>query len=68
MANKPKTTAQKKPDPVDAPPVFTKDQLLKAKTLGVPVDAVKAVLKDGETYTREQAIQLVTDFLNKEVD
>lgn len=66
MNKKPQSTAGK-PSVKNVDPVFTKDQLLKAKTLDVPVDAVKAVLKDGETYTREQAIQLVTDFLKKEV-
>lgn len=51
--------------PVD--PVFTKDQLLKAKTLDVSRDVLAAVLKDGETYTRNQAVDLAAAFLNKEV-
>jgi hypothetical protein len=52
--------------PVDT--VFTKDQLLKAKTLGVPRDVLAAVLVDGETYTREHAVELATAFLDKEVE
>lgn len=57
-------TAQK---PTPADPVFTKAQLLKAKTLDVSRDVLAAVLKDGETYTRDQAVGLATAFLNKEV-
>ena len=62
MAQKKKTVA------VDQEaPVFTKEQLVKSKTLGVPRDAVAAILKDGQQYTREQAIQLVTEFLERKV-
>lgn len=44
MAQKKKTVA------VDQEaPVFTKEQLVKSKTLGVPQDAVAAILKDGQT-------------------
>ena len=54
MAQKKKTVA------VDQEaPVFTKEQLVKSKTLGVPQDAVAAILKDGQTYTREEAVRLV---------
>lgn len=48
-------------------PAFTKDQLVKSKTLGLPVDAVMAVLKDGKTYTKDQAVGLVNDFLERKV-
>ena len=48
-------------------PVFTKKQLVKSKTLGVPRDAVAAILKDGQAYTREEAVRLVTDFLERSV-
>ena len=48
-------------------PVFTKEQLVKSKTLGVPRDAVAAILKDGQAYTREEAVRLVTDFLERSV-
>lgn len=62
MAHKKKTVA------VDQEaPVFTKEQLVKSKTLGVPQDAVAAILKDGQTYTREEAVRLVTDFLERSV-
>ena len=50
-----------------APPVFTKNQLVKSKTLGLPVDAVMAVLEDGKTYTKDQAVSLVNDFLERKV-
>ena len=48
-------------------PAFTKDQLVKSKTLGLPVDAVMAVLEDGKTYTKDQAVGLVNDFLESKV-
>ena len=52
---------KKKADSVDqADPTFSKEQLVKSATLGLPRDAVAAILKDGQQYTREQAIQLVT--------
>lgn len=48
-------------------PVFTKEQLVNSKTLGLPRDAVAAILKDGQHYTREQAISLVCEFLERKV-
>ena len=57
---------KKKADSVDqAEPTFSKEQLVKSATLGLPRDAVAAILKDGQQYTREQAIQLVTEFLER---
>ena len=51
---------KKKADSVDqAEPTFSKEQLVKS--------AVAAILKDGQQYTREQAIQLVTEFLERKV-
>ena len=59
---------KKKTDSVDqAEPTFSKEQLVKSETLGLPRDAVAAILKDGQQYTREQAIQLVTEFLERKV-
>ena len=59
---------KKKTDSVDqAEPTFSKEQLVKSATLGLPRDAVAAILKDGQQYTREQAIQLVTEFLERKV-
>ena len=59
---------KKKADSVDqAEPTFSKEQLVKSETLGLPRDAVAAILKDGQQYTREQAIQLVTEFLERKV-
>jgi len=47
--------------------VYAKEQLVKCKTLGLPVDAVSAILKDDQTYTKEQAISLVSAFLERKV-
>ena len=58
MAQKKKTVAADQ-----EAPVFTKEQLVKSKTLGVPRDAVA----DGQAYTREEAVRLVTDFLERSV-
>lgn len=59
---------KKKAGSVDqAEPAFSKEQLVKSETLGLPRDAVAAILKDGQQYTREQAIQLVTEFLERKV-
>ena len=56
---------KKKADSVDqAEPTFSKEQLVKSATLSLPV---AAILKDGQQYTREQAIQLVTEFLERKV-
>lgn len=48
-------------------PVYSKDQLVNSKTLGLPRDAVKAILKDDQQYTKEQATELVTAFLERKV-
>ena len=59
---------KKKTDSVDqAEPTFSKEQLVKSATLGLPRAAVAAILKDAQQYTREQAIQLVTEFLERKV-
>ena len=55
------------PAGVDQAPTFTKEQLVKSKTLGLPRDAVAAVLKDGEVYTKDHAVRLVRDFLERKV-
>lgn len=59
---------KKNAEPVDqAEPTFSKEQLVNSKMLGLPRDAVAAILKDGQQYTKEQAIQLVTEFLERKV-
>lgn len=59
---------KKNVEPVDqAEPTFSKEQLVNSKTLGLPRDAVAAILKDGQHYTKKQAIQLVTEFLERKV-
>lgn len=50
-----------------AAPTFTKEQLMASKTLGLPRDAVAAVLKDGAVYTKDQAASLVRKFLSRRV-
>lgn len=63
----------KKKKPVKAPakkavePEFTKEQLVKCKTLGVPRDVIAAVLQDGQKYTKTQAKALAKKFLEKVV-
>ena len=61
-------TAKKKAPAADqaAEPTFTKEQLVKSKTLNLPRDAV-AILEDGKVYTKDQAVRLVTDFLERKV-
>ena len=48
-------------------PTFTKEQLMNSKTLGLPRDAVAAVLQAGAVYTKDQASGLVQEFLNRRV-
>lgn len=68
MATQKKRSAQKSaPAGVDQAPVFTKEQLVNSKTLGLPRDAVAAILKDGEVYTKDQAVGLVRDYLERKV-
>lgn len=63
MATKKKTAAVADQDA----PVYSKEQLVNSKTLGLPRDAIQAILKDDQQYTREQAISLVTEFLERKV-
>ena len=50
-----------------AAPTYTKEQLMGSKTLGLPQDAVAAVLENGASYTKDQAGGLVREFLNRRV-
>lgn len=61
--------AKKKAPAADqaAEPTFTKEQLVKSKTLNLPRDAVAAILEGGKVYTKDQAVRLVTDFLERKV-
>lgn len=61
------TKATKQPAAVTEAPAFTKEQLVKSKTLGLPGDAVAAVLRDGQTYTKDEAVGLVRAFLERKV-
>lgn len=54
----------KKPTPEAA---YTKDQLLRSTTLGLPRDALMALLDDTTLYTKTQAKRLVANFLKKKV-
>ena len=60
------TAKKEKAAPAKAP-VFMKEQLVKAQTLGLPRDAVAAVLKDGQAYTKDQAVGLVRAYMEREV-
>lgn len=68
-AKKAATAAKKKAPAADqaADSTFTKEQLVKAKTLNLPRDAVAAILEDGKVYTKDQAVSLVTNFLERKV-
>lgn len=48
-------------------PRYTKAQLVDSKTLGLPRDAAVAVLDEGKTYTKDQAVRLVSEFLKGKV-
>lgn len=61
------TKATKQPAAETGAPVFTKAQLAASKTLGLPGDAVAAILRDGQTYTKDEAVQLVRSYLERKV-
>lgn len=48
-------------------PVFSKQDLLRAKRYSDKRDILNALLKDGETYTIEQVDKTIKTFLSKEV-
>lgn len=48
-------------------PTFTKEQFLNAKEPIGNVDALYAILEDGKEYTKEEAIKLYEEFINREV-
>lgn len=48
-------------------PVFSKQDLLRAKRYSDKRDILNALLKDGETYTIEQVDKIIKTFLSKEV-
>lgn len=48
-------------------PLFSRKQLMQAKTLGFAADVLSAVLKEDVSYTKKQASELVNQFMNREV-
>lgn len=50
-----------------AEPTFTKEQLVKSKTLGLSRDVLSVVLEDGKVYTKSQVADLVKSFLERKV-
>lgn len=48
-------------------PVFSKQDLLRAKRYSDKRDILNALLKEGETYTIEQVDKTIKTFLSKEV-
>lgn len=51
-----------------AAPKFTKQQFLRAANFSqVERDVLRALMKDGETYTLDQARKLVDDFAKRKV-
>ena len=47
-------------------PTFTKEQFLNAKDPIGNVDALYAILEDGKEYTKEEALKIYEDFMNRE--
>ena len=62
-------TAKKKAPAADqaAVPTVPQEQLDKSQPQHLPRDAVAAILEDGKVYTKDQAVRLVTDFLERKV-
>ncbi|MEK3733677.1 hypothetical protein MKX64_14825 [Paenibacillus sp. FSL M8-0334] len=52
----------------NAAPAFSKHQLMESKQfLNQEKDVLKAILQEDKQYTKEQAVELLTTFLKKEV-
>ena len=51
----------------ESAPIYTTEELLRSKTLGFSTDVVAAVLKDHQSYTREEAQALLSAFLCRKV-
>jgi hypothetical protein len=52
----------------DAAPVYTKAQFLASKQFTpVQKDVLRALMKDGEVYTVEQARRLIDDYAKRKV-
>lgn len=56
-----------KTETVETVPVFSKDSILKSKRYAYRRDALKALLRDEESYTLEQVEKILNDFMNEEV-
>ncbi|MUG66543.1 MULTISPECIES: hypothetical protein [Paenibacillus] len=52
----------------NAAPAFSKHQLMESKQFSnQEKDVLKAILQEDKQYTKEQAVELLTTFLKKEV-
>lgn len=58
---------KKKTEQIDEEPLYSKEQFLNSKTIALPKDAVQAILKDGQLYTKKQAAELITEFFKRKV-
>lgn len=47
---------------------FTKEQLIESKTYANVRPLMRALLKDGETYTKAEANTLLNDYLKRKVN
>jgi len=54
----------KKDKPVEK--VYSKSQILQSKQFTAQRDVLKALLRDGVNYTKNEAISILGDFLTKE--
>lgn len=46
---------------------YTKEQILNKQNPGYNVDAMYVVLDDDKTYTKDEAMKLYHEFMNKEI-
>lgn len=64
-----KQSVKKAPAGVKKPPepIYSKEQLMHAKTIEISKDVMTAVLQDGEQYTKDQVKDLVLNFMERKV-
>ncbi len=46
---------------------YSKDEFLKSKKIGVSKDVISACLLDDKTYTKNEAIKIINDYLKNNV-
>ncbi len=46
---------------------FTKESLVRSRAFRESRDILSAVLDDGKEYTKDEAVKMISDYLNKEM-